>query len=439
MKAKKAIALFMASVMVFSLAACSSPGSKDKPATTAAPAATGTSSTTQGASKEKVVLTFYDWSDEQGYLDPAVAAYNAQSDVAEVKVVYFPATEYAEKILSVFASGEEFDVLGVNGVSPYGEYQQKGLLADLSTYVKDSGVDTSVYGDVFKQSNQNGIFGLPYRKSVWMLFINEALYKEAGVAVPSKQMTWEEYRELCKKLTDKDTYAGLFGMDNYVYMQQRGGSVMDQDTSVIRQSLELWNTLEADKTHVPFAEKLELGQNCGSMFTSEPANSVAMYMNGSWALASYKAKYESGDMPFQYKVLPMPVPEGVSDYTAPCGMNFFSVPASSKHPAQAYDFIKFMCTYDGANILAQNATLTAYSDEAIQQTFMKSLGYEDTDGTLAKILFSPNNAIEEIYNPNYKAVKQIMDEEMELYLIGEQNLDTTMSNFENRRQEYMGK
>lgn len=49
-----------------------------------------------------------------------------------------------------------------------------------------------------------------------------------------------EYRDLAKQLTDDDTYGGLVGMDNYVLMQQLGGSVMDEDTSIIRENLELW-------------------------------------------------------------------------------------------------------------------------------------------------------------------------------------------------------
>ena len=57
-----------------------------------------------------------------------MAAYNAQSDVAEVEVVYFPPTEYADKILASFSSGVEFDVLGVNGIAPYGEAVYKRQL-----------------------------------------------------------------------------------------------------------------------------------------------------------------------------------------------------------------------------------------------------------------------------------------------------------------------
>ncbi len=115
MMKKRLLALGMAGVMAFSLAGCGSGngsagtegGAKTESKTEAE---AGAENGTAGGGGEKVKLTFYDWSDEQSYLDPAVAAYNAQSDVAEVEVVYFPPTEYADKILASFSSGVEFDV-----------------------------------------------------------------------------------------------------------------------------------------------------------------------------------------------------------------------------------------------------------------------------------------------------------------------------------------
>lgn len=418
MKIKKIMVFALSGLLAMSSLACSS-GSKE--------------TSQKEGSGDKVKLKFYDWSDEQSYLDPLVEAYNKQSDVAEVEVEYFAPTEYAEKILASFSSGVEFDLLGVNGVSAYGEYQNKKVLQELTEYVQADDLDTSVYGNVFEQSNSDGVYGLPYRQSVWLLFVNEDLFEKAGIKIPTEQLTWDEYRELAKKLTEGDTYGGLVGMDNYVLMQQLGGSVMDEDTSIIRDNLKLWKDLHDDGSHVSFEEKLELGQNAGSLFTTAPAETVAMFMNGTWGVSAYNQKIKDGEMPFQYRVMPMPVPDGVKDYTAPSGMNFLSVSKTSKHPEEAYDFIKFACTYEGADIIAGTGTLTAYNDDQVKETYLKAVNQEDD--TLSKIVFSENNTIEQIYDPNYSAAEAILTEEMELYMIGEQDLDTTMKNFEERRAE----
>ena len=437
MKRKKLAALGLAVLMAFSTAACGSGSDSGSANSDAAPAEdtaqdTGSSDTSDAApaeaTGEKVKLQFYSWSDETAYLDPAVEAYNAQSEVAEVEVTYFPPTEYAEKILATFASGTEFDVLCVNGLSPYGEYKSKDTIQDISSYVEASGLDTGVYGEVFKTSNEDGLYGLPYRGAVWLMFANEALFEKAGVPFSQEQLTWDEYRDLAKQLTKDGTYGGLVGMDNFVLLQQLGGSVMDEDTAKIRQSLELWKALEDDGGHVPFAEKLELSQNAGSLFTSAPAEYVATFQNGTWGVASYNSKYETGEMPFQYRVMPMPVPEGAADYTAPSSINYLSIAKSCKHPAEAYDFIEW--------IIAEHATLPAYSNADIEKIYLDAA--KQPDDTLAKIVFSKNNVPDVIYDPNYSAVETILKEEQELYMIGEQDIDTTMSNFESRRAEILG-
>lgn len=431
---KRLMAIGMAGVLVMSLVGCGSENSsKTGTDGTAAKTEAKDAGQTDTDSGEKVKLTFYDWSDEQSYLDPAVAAYNAQSDVAEVEVVYFPPTEYPDKILASFSSGVEFDILGVNGIAPYGDYQNKKTIQEITSYVEASGLDTSVYGKVFEECNQNGIYGLPYRQAVWLLFVNEDLFKKAGIEIPTEQLTWDEYRELAKKLTKQGTYGGLVGMDNLVYMQQMGGSVMDEDTTVIRENLELWKSLHEDGSHVPFEEKLEMGQNAGSLFTTAPADAVVTFQNGTWGVASYNLKYESGEMPFKYKVMPMPIPADAKDYTAPCSMNFLSISKSSKHPAEAYDFIQWMCTNEGAKIISENSTLTAYNDDEIKEIYLNAVKQEDD--TLAKIVFSENNAIDTKYHPKYAQVETILKEEMELYMVGEQDIDTTMKNFESRRAE----
>ena len=428
MKNMRITAILLAAAMVFSLTACGK-------------STTTSSSGSTAATKEKVVLNFYDWTDEQTYLDPAVKAYNEQSKVAQVKVTYFPATEYAEKILSAFSSQTKFDVLGVNGVSPYGQYQDKKTLVDISKYVKDSKLDTSVYGSVFQQCNANGIFGLPYRQSDWLIFANKKLFKDAGIEIPTKQLTWDEYRELAKKLTkgtgDKKTYGGLVGMDNWVIMQQLGGSVMDKDTTIIRKALQTWKQLEDDGSHVPFKEKLEMGQNAGTLFSTAPATKVAMFQNGTWGVAALNTKVAKGELPFDYAVMPMPIPEGSKEYTSPCGMNFFSIPKSSEHPAEAYDFIQYMTTAKGAGIIAESGTLTAYNDADIKATFIKAV--KQSDDTLSKIVFSQNNQIEQKYDPNYAEVETALKEEFQLYMIGEQDIDATMKKFESRRAEIVNK
>lgn len=78
-------------------------------------------------------------------------------------------------------------------------------------------------------------------------------------------------------------------------------------------------------------------------------------------------------------------------------MNFYlfqNIEASE----EAYDFIKFACTYEGANIIAETGTLTAYSDDKVKETYLKAAN--QSDDMLSRLYFSGNNVIEQKYDPN---------------------------------------
>ena len=47
-------------------------------------------------------------------------------------------------------------------------------------------------------------YAIPFRSDFWVLFYNKDLFDAAGVDLPTNDMTWAQYAELAKKLTDKE-------------------------------------------------------------------------------------------------------------------------------------------------------------------------------------------------------------------------------------------
>ena len=72
----------------------------------------------------------------------------------------------------------------------------------LDDMVKESGIDMAPY-----QGSDEGIrigdqlYGLPFRNDYYVLYYNKTLFDKAGVEYPKHDMTWDEYRELAKKMT----------------------------------------------------------------------------------------------------------------------------------------------------------------------------------------------------------------------------------------------
>lgn len=403
------------------------------------------------AADEKVKLTFYGWSDEEGYLQPLFDAFNEQSETSYIEPQYCAVGEYEEVVISALAAGTPIDVLAINGLSPMSNYQAKDMLVDMTEFAAETGFDpAATYGDTYSGANEDGMYGLPYRQAVWFMFYNKTMLEDLGVEYQTeKSYTWTEFTELCEevqaKLVEKGMdiesdpnngcFAGLVGMNKNVSIAQRGVSLLDDNADeAITEFWTLWNTLQENGTHLPYAEKLEYGTNVGSVYWVP--GRIAFFQNATWGISSYNEKVASGEMPFEYGIMPMPIPEGEADQTNLSNPNFLGIPTTSENAAEAYKFIEFACSHEGAKILAEQGVLPAYSDEEVSTAYTT---YADQkDDALAKILSSTNNRLTDLCFPEYAELQMAYEEAMESYLVGNMTLDEALADYHAKKANIMG-
>ena len=119
------------------------------------------------------------------------------------------------------------------------------------------------------------------------------------------------------------------------------------------------------------------------------------------------------------------VPEGVEDGTNLSNPNFLGIPTTSENAEEAYKFIQFACTHDGAKILADQGVLPAYSDDEVAAAYNEFAAQEDD--TLQRIISSPNNKLTDLCFPEYAEVQAAYEESMESYLVGNMSLDDALA------------
>ncbi|TDF95435.1 ABC transporter substrate-binding protein [Paenibacillus piri] len=127
---------------------------------------------------------------------------------ADVNIELIATDDFYPKWTAAIESGNVPDVTQF-GYQVVGEFQQKGLLADISDVVKRiEEKNGPIYETMKKAITYDGKqYALPYWAEGTVLFYRKDILKNAGFDGPPK--TWEEFRKIAKAVTDSSK--GLYG------------------------------------------------------------------------------------------------------------------------------------------------------------------------------------------------------------------------------------
>lgn len=444
MRNKRLLAFVLAGTTALGLAGCGSAATGSSDAVSSAASAVSESSgetsseavssaaSENTASGEAVSLSFYIWSDEENYIRKVVDAYNAEHDNVNVELNVIASNDYDDKLKVMLAGDTDVDLVDIRGVAQMTQYAEQGSLLDITDRITESGLDTSKYGDMWATSDADGkYYVLPTRTTCWALFYNKDLLDEAGVEEPG-QLTWEEYVDYAQKVQDglagKKAADGTEIMAGYwvpwiyhFYSVQHGVYVDDPDTQYVQKSLELLNTLYSNGTHYSYADVSSGTYDYISEFEN---GHVALLPNGEWCVNMLMNAAADGTTDINWQVAPMPVPEGVEDGTSWGQFQYAGITANCKHPDEAFDFLKYLCGEEGSAIYASTGMIHAYSSDSAEQALVDACGKDS-----AKVFFEAKKIQEQPNTPNYGEFTNALNEEAQLYFLGEEDIDTCMSNF----------
>lgn len=344
----------------------------------------------------------------------------------------FPQKQYYEKIRMQLSGGEGYDLF----TGQMDQMLDTGILAPLDDYIKESKMDVSGYGSMYDTYKYEGkVLSLPYRKSNWMLYYNKTLFDEIGVKYPSDDMTWTEFRELAKSMTSGSGENKIYGaflqqwpQTWYMSAVQKGASVIDKDLSPFTEALQLRVDLEKDGSIMKWSEQVSTGAHYNAAFQK---GNIAMSMIGDWHVAQLRQGEQEGTMKFDWDVVPIPHPEGVAKNTSLALPVTIMMNKNTKHPKEAFEFLKYMSGKEGAMLLAAEGYLTGYMDKEVKSAYLG-------DGTK-----KPKNLhyfLETKEYPEYPmlpavkniVVEQIFKQEGELALIGQRTVEDAIKEITNR-------
>jgi multiple sugar transport system substrate-binding protein len=287
-------------------------------------------------------------------------------------------TSYDAKLMTLMAGKIPPDLIHVTQQNfPF--YAVKDAVLPLDDFIKEDAAfnASDYYPEVMRELRyEERQLGLPSDFSTIIFFYNKDLFTKYGVAPPTPDWTWEDFLAAARALTrdtDGDGHTDLYGFSNpssynrwpaWVWMNggdilSRDGKECVMDSPAAVGGLEFYVNLSLKEKVAPTPGQ-SLGQDFEDMFASQR---VAMIADSRFA---YKRFVKTRRLKFNWDAAPMP--RGKEQATtfiwgANCIMR------STKHPKEAWKFLKFLSGPEAARINAEagNAlpALKSAAEEAV--------------------------------------------------------------------------
>jgi multiple sugar transport system substrate-binding protein len=330
------------------LGACGKP-----PQQTAAPP-------TEPVTGAAVDITFMMWGapEELEVWQAVVDDFEKANPAIHVQVDVSDWDSYWTKLNTLVAGGTPPDIFAMD--APYYlDWQSRGALLNLQPYIdKTPGFLESFFPQTLTAYKvAEGYFGLPRDFQTIVVFFNKEMFDEADIPYPDPDWTYDDLRQVAKQLTvDKDGdgkidqygfYADLWDMELFwsEAIWAFGGDIISADhTKTLigeARAVEAWQFIDSMVKEGSIPSPATAGEYGQDLFQSKVA---AMAPIGHWAVPGY---VQAG---IPLGVAPMPVgPAGRATSVNSAG---FVLSKDTKHPDEAWEFVKFALSEVGQQRLA---------------------------------------------------------------------------------------
>lgn len=287
--------------------------------------------------KVKVRFASWDEAEDVDAQQATVDKFNAEHDDIEVTLEAYGG-EFDTKISAGMGSNDMPDVMYMWNYPAYAQG-----LEPLDSYIEKEGEDykKNFYDTLWNYNSYDGsTYGIPIGFTTHALFYNKDIFKEAGVAEPTNDWTWDDVKAAAKTITEKcDGKKGFsFQMkpDPYDYEMY----LWSNGTAYVNDAGELEGNLNSDKAKEVFKMFQEMEKDEYAVATEKSgtdefrSGNTAMYVYGSWSINTLK---EDG---VNFGVVNIPS-FGTQPSVSILSSSGISMSKDSKNKESAWEFIKF--------------------------------------------------------------------------------------------------
>lgn len=355
--------------------------------------------------------------------------------------------DYSEWFSRKLLAGEEPDIFMVLGTD-FNQFASMGVMKNLETFIEeDTDFEPEKYfTSAFVSGQYESVqYALPYETVPTLMFVNKTLLTQEGIDMPEENWTWEDFYEICKKVTrdtDGDGVPDQFGSYNYDWMDalcSNGGGVFNKKGT--EAALTDSRVVEAVKyvrsINDPYGgEKLTQEDFNGGRVAFMPLT-FAEYRT--YKTYPYKIRKYAN---FQWDCVTMPAGEQGGNISQVDSL-LMGISANTKEEKLAWEFLKLL-TYDEESQMnifydSQGASVLKAVTESQQMEQVVQEDMEEGDTVInGKLL---GRVIEEGHvEPQFKKYEQAMsltDSEINKILEEDKDVDSNLKILQRTINEYL--
>lgn len=355
-------------------------------------------------------------------------------------------TGFMEKLDLLQLTGTTGDIIQIPSFREYAIRAEQGFFYPIDDLIAAEGINydaTYAYPSEF----DGHFYGIPMEPGIYGIFINKDLMDAAGLPLPTEGWTWDDYKDYAVAMTSGEGADKIYGsfmhswsefkreglfntvMDN-PYIKEDGSSNLD--SPYFGEWLQYMYDLEnVHNCQTPYSDVKASGLHYRDMFMNGKA---AMIPIGTWMIdtvldtESYPHDFETVFAPFPVFSDGKPgVTQGAASYLA-IGAN--STPEKAK---AAYDFMRWMSNEGSVAVNVLPADKAGDLTSVLKAKVGDKTDLIDPASILAA--WTSPNLVANIIGRDaakFSEIDAIYNAECELFLLGEQDLATTLQNIKDQ-------
>lgn len=419
---KRIISLLLAVFLIWIVAACSS-GANDPEN----PEKSGTSSSGSKSKKAELTLVWSKGEASDAQLEDVLKEFyktNPDITVKRIEVLGNGWADYFNKIQTMIAGGNPPDVIRV-AIEGIQMFAKQDLLLPMDEYMKAMPTDLENYDDLHPKLQAPFVIDGHTYGFVWdwnnvVMHFNTDLLKEAGLEVPARDWTKDDFLSYAQKLTYEKDGKKVYGFAIPSYYFGASAWLFNNEASVLNEDM-----TESRLDDPNAIEMMQFFQDLIYKYKVAPVPSpntdatqmlmsgqVAMYAAGKWPFSTYdKNEFKAIDVQF----LPAFKTQKVI-----FGSGAFPVLKATKHPEAAYKLAAFLSSSFSQKRTLSNASIPtrkSVMEEILPSTPATNWSVYMESADIAKAVESP---------PKYADVQAIFDRHMSAILANQTNAATAM-------------